>query len=94
MHCKIHEDGLCSACSKLAQIQLKIQQCKDLLDELYVQEARVKSCVDEAHDPIIRRLLSSWYHIFSRFVIRSKLRTSLLENFNSTSLPFPTHGEP
>ena len=56
MHCKIHEGGLCSACSKLAQVQLKIQQCKDLLDELYVQEARVKSCVNEAHDPIICRL--------------------------------------
>lgn len=56
MHCKIHEDGLCSACTKLAQVQLKIQQCKDLLDELYVQEARAKSCLNEAHDPIIRRL--------------------------------------
>ena len=54
MHC--NEDCLCSACSKLAQVQLKIQQCKDLLDELYVQEARVKSCVNEAHDPIICRL--------------------------------------
>jgi len=57
LHCSVSDDGEhCSACLELLEVQSNIRECKELLDELYIQEAHAKSSVNAVHDPIIRRL--------------------------------------
>jgi len=57
LRCSVSDAGeRCSACLRLQEVQSKIRECKELLEELYIQEAHIKSSVNAVHDPIIRNL--------------------------------------
>jgi len=56
MHCSVSKFESCSACLGLQEVQSKIRECKEPLDELYIQEAHTKASVNTAHDLITRYL--------------------------------------
>ena len=41
--------GCCSDCSDLRRIQSQIRECKEFLENLYIQEIRIKSSVNASH---------------------------------------------
>ena len=66
MRCNIHEGEICSACSELLQLQVKIQECKGDPIDLCVREIRLKTSINASHDLIIGRLpLEVASHIFT-----------------------------
>jgi len=56
MHRCVSKCESCSACLRLQEVQSRIRECKEPLDELYIQEAHTKASVNTAHDLITRYL--------------------------------------
>jgi len=56
MHRGVSKCESCSACLGLQEVQLRIRERKEPLDELYIQEAHTKASVNTAHDLITRYL--------------------------------------
>jgi len=56
LHCTVSESECCLTCLRLYEIQSKIRDCREPLDQLYIEEEHAKFVVNAAHDPITRRL--------------------------------------